>query len=61
MGRVADAVKGVRWYVASLMGDNHYERYLSHRRAKHPGQPVMSEREYWAARHEAASADARCC
>ncbi|MFT4201141.1 MAG: YbdD/YjiX family protein [Gordonia sp. (in: high G+C Gram-positive bacteria)] len=43
------------------MGDNHYERYLAHRRAKHPGQPVMSEREYWRAKHDAADAQARCC
>ncbi|WP_415042730.1 YbdD/YjiX family protein [Gordonia sp. (in: high G+C Gram-positive bacteria)] len=61
MGRLVAALTSVRWYVSSLMGDNHYERYLAHRRAKHPGQPVMSEREYWRAKHDAADAQARCC
>lgn len=45
------------------MGDNHYRRYLEHRRRTHPGEPVLTEREYWHMRHAAADADpgARCC
>lgn len=45
------------------MGDNHYERYVAHRRRAHPGEPVLSEAEYWRTRHRAAEADlgARCC
>jgi len=45
------------------MGDDHYRRYLAHRRRAHPGEPVLSERDYWRARHRAADADpgARCC
>lgn len=55
--------RSVGWYVASLMGDNHYRRYLEHRHRTHPGQPVLSERDYWRARHAAADRDpgARCC
>ncbi len=45
------------------MGDNHYQRYVTHRERRHAGQAVMSEREYWRHRHAAADADpgARCC
>ncbi len=35
------------------MGDNHYRRYVEHRRRVHPGEPVVSEREYWRMRHDA--------
>ncbi|BBZ66466.1 hypothetical protein MINS_18950 [Mycolicibacterium insubricum] len=54
---------GIGWYTASLMGDNHYQRYLEHRRRAHPGEPVCSEAQYWRMRHAAADADpgARCC
>lgn len=45
------------------MGDNHYRRYLDYRRRNHPGDPVMTERDYWRARHRgtADSPSARCC
>ena len=63
MGRTRRALKRLRWYVASLMGDNHYRRYVEHRRSTHPGEPVASEAEYWRMLHRAADADpgARCC
>jgi uncharacterized short protein YbdD (DUF466 family) len=38
------------------MGDNHYRRYVEHRQRCHPGEPVLSERDYW--RGGAAAADA---
>ena len=46
-----------------LMGDNHYRRYVDHRGATHPGEPVMSERDYWRMRHDATerSPQSRCC
>jgi uncharacterized short protein YbdD (DUF466 family) len=45
------------------MGDNHYRRYVEHRRRTHPREPVLSEREYWRLRHNAAETNpgARCC
>ena len=51
------------WYSATLMGDNHYRRYLEHRTRSHPGEPVISESEYWRMRHNATekSPGARCC
>lgn len=63
MGRLADLAGQIGWYCSSLMGDNHYQRYLEHRRRTHPGEPVLTEREYWRMRHAAADANpsARCC
>jgi uncharacterized short protein YbdD (DUF466 family) len=45
------------------MGDNHYQRYLVHRRRDHPGEPVLSEAQYWRMRHRHAETNpgARCC
>lgn len=53
----------IRWYVASLMGDNHYQRYRDNRRRTHPGEPILSEAEYWRMRHRRSESDpaARCC
>jgi uncharacterized short protein YbdD (DUF466 family) len=63
MGRAAEIVRQIGWYWGTLMGDNHYRRYAEHRRQKHPGEPVMSEREYWRMRHDAteSSPNPRCC
>ncbi|UXA09944.1 YbdD/YjiX family protein [Mycobacterium sp. SMC-8] len=67
MGRVTaaarQAVGRIGWYCQTLMGDNHYQRYLDHHARRHTGEPPLSEREYWRRRHAAADADpgARCC
>lgn len=63
MGRIAVIARKIGWYWSSLMGDNHYRRYVQHHRRTHPGEQVLSEREYWRVRHAAADANpgARCC
>jgi uncharacterized short protein YbdD (DUF466 family) len=63
MGRVAEVTRQIGWYWATLMGDNHYRRYVDHCRRVHPGEPVASEREYWRMRHDAteSSPNPRCC
>ena len=63
MGRVTETGRQIRWYWSSLMGDNHYRRFVEHRSQTHPGEPVLSEREYWRMRHNIveASPNARCC
>ncbi|MGB8404851.1 MAG: YbdD/YjiX family protein [Mycobacterium sp.] len=61
MGRLALLTQQIGWYVRSLMGDNHYDRYLQHRHRTHPGEPVLSERDYWKLRYSLSSADPRCC
>jgi uncharacterized short protein YbdD (DUF466 family) len=42
------------------MGDTHYQRYLEYRRRAHPGEPVLSERDYWRERYQVESGT-RCC
>jgi uncharacterized short protein YbdD (DUF466 family) len=63
MGRAAAIARQIRWYWGSLMGDNHYRRYVEHHRIKHPGEPLMSEREYWRRRIDAieSNPNPRCC
>jgi uncharacterized short protein YbdD (DUF466 family) len=70
MGRAAAIARQIGWYFsklswysATLMGDNHYRRYVEHRLRTHPGEPVMSEREYWRTRTDAIdeNPNPRCC
>lgn len=65
MGRLASRVartgRQIGWYWGSLMGDNHYRRYVAHRTRIHPEEPVMSERDYWRMRYRASAVEPRCC
>ena len=63
MGRITRAGRQIGWYWSSLMGDNHYQRYVEHRERTQPGEPVMSERDYWRMRHDATERNpqSRCC
>ncbi|MBI5736868.1 MAG: YbdD/YjiX family protein [Mycolicibacterium neoaurum] len=63
MGRAADIIGQIGWYWSSLMGDNHYRRYVEHLARRHPGEPVPTEREYWRMRHAAIETNpqSRCC
>lgn len=67
MGRIATQARQVsrqiRWYWGSLMGDNHYRRYVEHRVRTQPGEVVVSERDYWRMRHAATedNPNPRCC
>ena len=70
MGRIAGltrqigwAVRSLSWYSATLMGDNHYRRYVELRARTHPGEAVPTEAEYWRMRHDATEANpqSRCC
>ena len=56
-------VRGIRWWVKSVMGDTAYARYVEHLSARHPGSAVPTEREYWRDRYAAMDANpgARCC
>ena len=60
---VGSALRGIRWWFASVMGDNAYARYVDHLTHAHPDAPVPTESEYWRARYAAADAEpgARCC
>lgn len=63
MGRITTGLGQIGWFWGSLMGDNHYRRYVAHRARTHPGEPVCSERDYWRMRHADADRNpgARCC
>jgi uncharacterized short protein YbdD (DUF466 family) len=63
MGRIARLSRQIGWYWGSLMGDNHYRRYVEHRRRTHPGEAVCSERDYWRMRHATTERNpqSRCC
>lgn len=56
-------MRGLLWWIRSVMGDKDYERYVAHMARKHPGQPVPSERQFWRDRYAEADANpgARCC
>lgn len=62
-GGVRRAWDGFRWYWASVMGDNHYERYLAHHERTHPGQTPLTKKEYWRERTDAQDRNprSRCC
>jgi uncharacterized short protein YbdD (DUF466 family) len=63
VGRLANSARQIRWYIGALMGDTHYRRYLDYCRRAHPGEPVLSERDYWRMRHDRteSSPNPRCC
>ena len=63
MGRAAEVARQIGWYWGTLMGDNHYRRYVEHRLRTHPGEVVCSERDYWRMRHADTEANpqTRCC
>jgi hypothetical protein len=63
VGRLTDSARQIRWYIGALMGDTHYQRYLDYRSRVHPGEPILSERDYWRLRHEGteSSPNPRCC
>ncbi|MBO1902393.1 YbdD/YjiX family protein [Leucobacter weissii] len=62
-GMILRAGRGVRWYLTTLMGDHAYRTYADHHRAAHPGEPVMSEREFWRQRYadQDRNPGSRCC
>lgn len=53
--------ESVRSFVADLMGDSAYQRYVARHAVDHPGHPPMAERDWWRARAKAAEAEVRCC
>lgn len=46
------------WYVRAVMGETAYETYLAHRERTHPGEGVLSRREFEQARTKP---NVRCC
>jgi uncharacterized short protein YbdD (DUF466 family) len=44
--RLRQAVAGALWYACEVLGENAYDHYLAHQRRDHPGEPVLSRREF---------------
>jgi uncharacterized short protein YbdD (DUF466 family) len=53
----------VRWYLRELTGEADYDRYLSRHAAVHPGQHVLTRREFeaWRWTEKAKNPGNRCC
>lgn len=66
-GRVRRAVlRAARRAVAvlhELTGEGAYRAYCEHRARTHPGEPVISERDFWREHYASQDRDpgARCC
>jgi uncharacterized short protein YbdD (DUF466 family) len=49
------------WQVLrGVVGERAYENYLAHHTATHPGEPALSEREFWRQLGDR-EPPARCC
>jgi uncharacterized short protein YbdD (DUF466 family) len=46
MIRVRQVMANALWYAREVMGENAYEHDLHHQRRHHPGEPVLSRREF---------------
>jgi len=51
------------WYLREVSGESAYDRYVAHSRRDHPGEPVMSRRDFERRRQDARenTTQARCC
>jgi uncharacterized short protein YbdD (DUF466 family) len=58
-----DAFGKLGWYLREVSGETSYDRYVAHRAKYHPGEPVMSAREFWRWRMDERDRNpgARCC
>ena len=61
--RLGGAARGFMGYLREVSGETAYDRYVEHRRREHPGDPVMSRRDYerWRMDQRDANPSARCC
>ena len=53
MGRAAEDGTPDRLVLGHIDGDNLYYQDVEHRERAHPGEPLLTEREYWRMRHDA--------
>jgi uncharacterized short protein YbdD (DUF466 family) len=58
--RLAHAAREAWQVLRGIFGEHAYEHYLAHEAAHHPGEPTMSEREFWR-RQGDREPPARCC
>jgi uncharacterized short protein YbdD (DUF466 family) len=60
---VSERARGIRQVCRQLFGIPDYERYLAHAAAHHPGEPVLSRREFCgqAIERKYGKSGPRCC
>ena len=60
---VSDRARGIRQVCRQLFGIPDYERYLAHATAHHPGEAVLSRRDFFAQAIERkyGKSGPRCC
>jgi uncharacterized short protein YbdD (DUF466 family) len=59
---ISERLRRIAAIVRRILGVPDYERYLAHVRVAHPGQPPMSEEEFFRERLEGrAKPGSRCC
>lgn len=46
------------WYVRAVMGETAYDQYLEHRERTHPGEPVLTRRDFERLKTQP---NVRCC
>jgi uncharacterized short protein YbdD (DUF466 family) len=46
------------WYVREVSGETAYDNYLAHRHCTHPGEPVLTRREF---EQQVTKPNVRCC
>ena len=63
MSRALAHRAAVAWrWLRALTGDDAYERYQCHHAARHPGEPLLSRRAYYAQTQQRKwSGVTRCC
>ena len=61
--RLAEIARAVRRGARQIFGIPDYERYLAHRAQHHPGEPVLSKRDFfaWAIDRKYCKSGPRCC
>jgi len=64
------AARGLAWYVKGVMGEDAWDKYRAHHEAAHgaadpahPGERMMTEREFWRDQtdRQDANPQGRCC
>ncbi|PKK16180.1 YbdD/YjiX family protein [Thermomonospora sp. CIF 1] len=62
-GSLPERLRSAWRLLREFAGERAYEIYLEHRRRHHPGEPVMSEREFWRRHFDSRGRNpgTRCC
>lgn len=62
-GAVRERLRTAWRLFREFSGERAYEIYVEHQRERHPGEPVLSEREFWRRHADGRDAEPRvvCC